>query len=241
MKKNKNIIIMLIVIVIVILIIISFLKIKTKDKNKEHIENSSFINEENRNIINELKEEVNASGNTDIYDVKSEYDGRKILQIKPNIQFDTVLAGIIKNSIFTEEEMKTLLQERPQHNGIWISKNSKENFLKLLKDNGIDNFDIDDNGYLQIKQKNTDLKEKNKIIENAIKSDNLYIIDMSGTSYIRDEISGEIVEYPFEKMAPHQILDIYNNEKATIIEVTTNKNNKISQEEILEEILQNIS
>ena len=44
------------------------------------------------------------------------------------------------------------------------------------------------------------------------------------------------------KAVAEAILGIFlENEKATIIEVTTNKNNKISQEEILEEILQNIS
>ena len=93
---------------------------------------------------------------------------------------------------------------------------------------------------MKLKQNNGNLKENNKIIENAIESSNLYIIDISGSSYVRDEISGQIVEYPFEKMAPYQILDIYNNENATIIEITTNKDNKISSKEILEEILQNL-
>ena len=226
------------VVIIIILIFVSFLIIK--EQSNKNTRNLIIENEESRNIINELKEEVNASGNTNIYDVKSEYDGRKILQIKPNIQFETVLAGIIKGSMFTEEEIEILLEERPKYNGIWISEKSKDFFLRILKENDIENFYIDDNGYLKLKQNNGNLKENNKIIENAIESSNLYIIDISGSSYVRDEISGQIVEYPFEKMAPYQILDIYNNENATIIEITTNKDNKISSKEILEEILQNL-
>lgn len=238
MKENKKKIIMFAVVIIIILIFISFLIIK--EQSNKNTRNLIIENEESRNIINELKEEVNASGNTNIYDVKSEYDGRKILQIKPNIQFETVLAGIIKGSMFTEEEIEILLEERPKYNGIWISEKSKDVFLRILKENDIENFYIDDNGYLKLKQNNGNLKENNKIIENAIESSNLYIIDISGSSYVRDEISGQIVEYPFEKMAPYQILDIYNNENAIIIEITTNKDNKISSKEILEEILQNL-
>lgn len=44
-----------------------------------------------------MKKEINATGNTDIYQVEKEKDGRKILQIKPQIQFNVDLAGIIKN------------------------------------------------------------------------------------------------------------------------------------------------
>lgn len=242
MKKNKKIIILTIT-VIVILIIIFGLKILTKEKqnkNDENNENLNYINEDNKKIINEIKEEINATGNTDIYEVENEYDGRKIIQIKSNIQFETALAGIFKNSIFTEEEIQTLLKDKPKYNGIWISKDSREKFLKLLQENDINNYVIDDNGYLKLEKSNNSEKEENTIIENAIKSDNLYIIDISGTSYIRDEISGKIVEYPFEKMAPYQILDTYNNDNATILEVTTNEKNKISNKDILNEILQNI-
>lgn len=242
MKKNKKIIILTIT-VIVILIIIFGLKILTQEKqniNDKNNENINAINEDNKNIINEIKEELNATGNTDIYEVKNEYDGRKIIQIKPNVQFETALAGILKNSIFTEAEIQTLLKDKPTYNGIWISKNSREKFLKLLEENDINNYVIDDNGYLKLEKSNSNEKEENNIIEKAIKSDNLYIINITGTSYIRDEISGEIVEYPFEKMDPYQILNTYNNDNATILELTTNEKNKLSNKEILKEILQNI-
>lgn len=242
MKKNKKIIIITITL-IVILIIIFALKILNQEKqnrNNENNQNLNTVNEDNKNIINEIKEEINATGNTDIYEVENEYDGRKIIQIKSNVQFETALAGILKNSIFTEEEIQTLLKDKPTYNGIWISKNSREKFLKLLNENDINNYVIDDNGYLKLEESNNSEKEENKIIEKAMKSDNLYIINITGTSYIRDEISGEIVEYPFEKMDPYQILNTYKNGNATILEITTNEKNKASNKDILNEILQNI-
>lgn len=231
--KKRNMIIIVLLLILVVAILATTSTHENMNKNENNIE-------EEKNVINSIKEEINATGDTEIYDVKSEYDGRKIIQIKPNVQFETALAGIIKNSIFAEEEMQTILNDRPQYNGIWISNDSREKFLNLLKENNINNYDIDDNGYLKLEQESNNGKEENKIIEDAIKSDNLYIIDISGTSYIRDEISGEIVEYPFEKMAPYQILDIYNNDNATILEVTTNEKNKISNKDILNEIIQNI-
>lgn len=236
--KKRNIIIIVLSLIIVVAFLATIIINKNLDKKEISVEKENNIEE--KNTINIIKEEINATGDTEIYDITSEYDGRKIVQIKPNVQFETALAGIIKNSIFTEKEIQNLLNERPQYNGIWISKDSREKFLNLLKENDINNYVIDDKGYLKLEQENNDEKEENKIIENAIKSDNLYIIDISGTSYIRDEISGEIVEYPFEKMAPYQILDTYNNGNATIIEVTTNEKNKVSNKDILNEIIQNI-
>lgn len=235
--KKKQIIIISVIAIIVILIIINIIGIKKIEPREQNEEN---IIANDKNLINEIKEEINATGDTNIYEVKKEYDGRKIIQIKPNIQFETALAGIFKNAMFEENEIETLLENKPQYNGIWISNNSREKFLELLEKNNIDNYIIDENGYLKLEKTNSNQQEENTIIENAIKSDNLYIIDITGTSYIRDEITGNITQYPFEKMDPYQILNTYDNENATILEITTNEKNKVSNKEILQEILQNI-
>ena len=98
------------------------------------------------------------------------------------------------------------------------------------------NFSVTNEGYLKI-----DFSAENAIskkIENMIKSDKLYIINITGKAYERDYISGEIVEYPFEDMDPTQILEIYQKENQIILEVTTNKNKKLSDREILEAIVQ---
>ena len=235
--KKKQIIIISVIAIIVIFIIINIIGIKKIEPREQNEEN---IIANDKNLINEIKEEINATGDTNIYEVKKEYDGRKIIQIKPNIQFETALAGILKNAMFEEDEIETLLENKPKYNGIWISNNSREKFLELLEKNNIDNYIIDENGYLKLEKTNNNQQEKNTIIENAIKSDNLYIIDITGTSYIRDEITGNITQYPFEKMDPYQILNTDDNENATILEITTNEKNKVSNKEILQEILQNI-
>ena len=55
-----------------------------------------------------------------------------------------------------------------------------------------------------------------KKLDNIIKSDKQFIIDISGKCYVRDEMSGDIVEYPFEKMDPNQIMELYKNDNGGI-------------------------
>ena len=69
------------------------------------------------------------------------------------------------------------------------------------------------------------------------KSNKLYIINMTGVAYERDYISGEIIEYPFEDMDPTQELESYKNDNALILEVTSNKNKKLTNKEILKSIV----
>ena len=65
----------------------------------------------------------------------------------------------------------------------------------------------------------------------------LYVIDMSGKTYQRDYITGEIIEYPFEDMDPYQVIEPYEIENAIILGVTSNKENRLSNEEILNTIV----
>lgn len=241
MKRHKKIriVVICIVFIMMVLILIGFkLTINRSNEDnlkKEEISVTKEIDIYNPDIINEVKKEINATGNTQLYQVYEEYDGRKILQIRSEIQFETALVGILKNAKPLENEIQQLLNNQPTKNGIWIAKQARVQFLNLLKENKLSNYEIDENGYLytieKIKQKESEKLDK------AIQSDKLYILDMSGTSYIRDEMSGEITEYPFEKMDPYQILDKYEKENKIILEITTNASKKLSNEEILKEIL----
>ena len=65
-----------------------------------------------KETIHEIKEEINATADTDMYQIQEEYDGRQILQIKPSIQFQTVLAGILKNAQPSENEIQDLLKKK---------------------------------------------------------------------------------------------------------------------------------
>lgn len=238
-RENKKYIITIIVICIIILSIIILLLINKKN-NKD---TTNQLNEEknitnDKNIINEIKSQINSTADTNIYQVEDEYDGRHTIQIKPNIQYDTVLAGILKGSIPADNEINTILKNKPNKTGIWISNKSQVKFLNILKSNDLNNFDINDEGYLYQKQEKDN--ENSRKLNSFIQENKLFVIDISGTCYTRDDLSGEIVEYPFEKMDPKQVLDIYENGKDIILEITTNTRKKLSDKEILDTMLLNM-
>lgn len=240
--KNKRYIIITIILILIILII-GIMVFRKNEGNSNDMENVSYVDRENDNDNNisvedvekveKIKNEINATGNTDIYYIDEEYDGREILQVKADVQFDVDLAGIIKNAQPEEYELNDLIARMPKNNGVWISKQSIERFSTLLKNNGIDNFSIVEEGYLQIDSSSNELARK---INNMINSNKLYIINMTGISYERDYISGEITEYPFEDMDPYQIINPYQNDNKVILEITTNKAGKLDEYEILEAI-----
>ena len=251
MKKCYKTIIPIVAVVIVAIIVNIILKKKDTYKNQEYTNSSlteqgiadkknvdekeeNVIENDNPEEIESIKNEINSTADSNIYYVTKETDGRKILQIKPEIQFQVDLAGIIKNSKPEENEIESLNKKAPNETGIWISKQSREKFLSLLSENNIDSFSIEENGYLKInKEPENDIAKK---IKNMTESDKLYIINITGIAYERDYISGEIVEYPFEDMDPNQVIELYENENEKILEVTTNKNQELKEKEILEEI-----
>lgn len=209
-------------------------EINKNNSNSSDTSNSST--EYNTEKIEQIKKEINATANTEIYEMGEEPGGRKILQVKPKVQFSVDFAGIIKNGKPEEKELNELLKHIPNNTGIWISDQSRDRFLELLKNNDIQNFSITNEGYLKI-----DFKVENAIskkLENMIKSDKLYIINITGKAYERDYITGEIVEYPFEDMDPTQIIEPYSDENKVILEITTNKRKNLTNKEILETIIQ---
>ena len=140
----------------------------------------------------------------------------------------------MKNSKPEENEINELVGKEPTNNGVWISEQSREIFSNLLKNNNITDFNISDEGYLQINNSgNNDMANK---LVNMINSDRLYIINMTGTAYERDYISGEITEYPFEDMDPTQAIEPYQKDNKIILEITTNKMQRLSESEILDAV-----
>lgn len=249
MKKKNYIIIGLVVLVVILIIVLIVFFSRKGNENVNNTETENVVNENtenNTNIVDQniekqnpeeiesIKNEINATGNTDIYYVDEEYDGRKILQIKPDVQFDVDLAGIMKNSKPEENEINELVGKEPTNNGVWISEQSREIFSNLLKNNNITDFNISDEGYLQIN--NSENNDKANKLVNMINSNNLYIINITGIAYERDYISGEITEYPFEDMDPTQAVEPYQKDNKIILEVTTNKMKELTESEILDAI-----
>ena len=235
MKNKKLIIAIIIAIVAISVVAVTMVVKKSKSDDNNASENTQSNNPE---TINQIKEEINATANNDIYEVEQEETtGRQILQIKPNVQYQTALAGILKNSMPQEQEIEELLKNSPNKSGIWISKQSRDAFLKLLNDNYISEFEINEEGYLIQKQETEN--EKANLLKQALKTDKLYIIDISGKYYIRDYLSGQIIEEPFEEMDPEQTLQKISSEDKNILVITTNSKSALSKKEILEDILLN--
>lgn len=264
-KKQKCIIISIIITILMIMGIIIFLNKNKLNKSEETelniVKNENTINEAkkeqnnnlneneleeqeeiqkyentNKNEIEKIKNEINATANSEIYYVEEEYDGRKILQIKPEVQYDIDLASILKNGKPNENEIKELIAKKPKNTGIWISDQSKEKFTKLLKDNNISNFEISEDGYLNIEENSNN--ENTKKLYNMTKSNKLYIINITKIAYERDYITGEIIEYPFEDMDPMQEIQSYEKNNNIILNITTNQKGKLTEKEILDAILQ---
>ena len=245
--KKKNFLSIILVVLIVIAVIIGF-SIRNTDNNQNVLLNntqSNMVNDDfvNRmvstdaNEINAIKNEINATGQTDIYQIEEEYDGRRIIQVKPDVQYQVALAGIIKNSIPAEAEINTLLEQAPTSSDMWISESSREKFMKLLSSNNIAEFEITNEGYLKC-NKQSNLTEQEEKLKSMAESDKLYVIDMSGKTYQRDYISGDVIEYPFEEMDPYQVIEPYEVEDSIILGITSNKENKLKNEEILNTIVE---
>lgn len=236
--KKRNVILIIVVIILLVIGGLGFIQLNFKNGQDKENQTAKEVDIYDQEVINEIKEEMNATADTDMYQIEEEYDGRQILQIKPSIQFETVLAGILKNAQPSEDEIQDLLKNQPTEKGIWIAKQSRNSFLNLLKDNGISDCAINEDGYLYMTAESD--KEETKKLKEAIQANRLYVVDVSGTCFTRDEFSGEIVEYPFEKMEPYQAVNAYEEGNTVVLNVTTNEKGVLSKQEILEEILLNM-
>lgn len=241
MKKNIFIVLLLVIVVVIAIVLIFNNKEENSDQNilQNEIQSDEFANRmvsTDANEINAIKNEINATGETDIYQIEEEYDGRRIIQVKPDIQYQVALAGIIKNGIPADDEINTLLEQAPTSSGMWISESSREKFMELLNSNNIVDFEITNEGYLKC-NKQENLTEQEEKLKNMAESNKLYVIDMSGKTYQRDYISGEVIEYPFEEMDPYQVIEPYEIDDSIILGVTSNKENRLSNKEILDAII----
>lgn len=238
MKKTIKILV-LILIVIVIGISIKYIK-KVKNKNEidkaynEMKQNSLMYN--NTATVDELKEEYGMSGNDDLYDVQTEYDGRQVLKVKATENFKVAFAGLVngtKNSI--ENSSEIFENEYPTENGIWIEKNSREKIEKYLNENMKSKYKISEKGYLTISEKKSS-KEDNEI-EKIINGNKQYLIGISGTNYYIDALTGEAVDNPFEELDKYQTYAYCQDEDKMVIFITENKSKALQNSEIFESVL----
>lgn len=198
-------------------------------------QNSLMYN--NTATVDDLKEEYGMSGNDDLYDVETEYDGRQVLKVKATENFKVAFAGLVngtKNSI--ENSSEIFENEYPTENGIWIEKNSREKIEKYLNENMKSKYKISEKGYLTISEKKSS-KEDNEI-EKIINGNKQYIIGISGINYYIDALTGEAVDNPFEELDKYQTYAYCQDEDKMVIFITENKSKALQNSEIFESVLE---
>lgn len=230
MKNRKKTIIIIAILLIVILLLICFKMLKKENGDGNLLQDLV--------TVNELKEETGLTGDADIYEVQEDYDGRQILAVKASLKYKVAFAGMVKNSNPTMEELDTILNENsPKENGIWIEKNSRDKILEIFNNEEVNSeYIIDDEGYLKIKEKNSQ-NDMDKKIEKIIDGDKLYILEVSSVCYIVDDVTGEILDYNFENMDKYQTYEYFDDDGKMIIFITENSKNQLAITEIFESIL----
>lgn len=244
-KKRLALIIIILIITIAVVVIVLKSNKTTEEKLQEENWENPFT-ELNKNEIqyqenasvDELKKETGLTADSSLYEVNTEYDGRKVLNIKASIQYKVAFSGLIKQQKPELKEADDILQKNhPDKNGIWIEKNSRELILEIIKGNTKSVYEIDSQGYLKIKSKK-EQNDNDKKIERWISSDKKIILAKSNIYYQVDEVTGEVTEYPFEQLDPYQTYDQIKSDNNIIIVITSNNKKYLNNNEILQDVLQ---
>lgn len=243
--KNKKVIILVVLLIMfVAILVLLFNKRIQKDNNQNNFEQYGEQVDKNQIeyqpdvTVEEIKNEIGATGNTDIYEVEQEYDGRNILAVKPSIKYKVAFAGMIKNAKPSMSELDNIMEEKlPHKTGIWVEEKSRDKILEIFNDGDVNSkYLIDDDGYLKIDRKNNQ-NDNDKKIEKIIKGKKQYILDISSVCYIVDDITGEILDYNFENMDKYQTYEYFEDKDKYILFVTENSNNVLTNLEIFKSII----
>lgn len=239
----KKIIIQIILIIIVLGFIIAgitYLINKNNKKNEldakyEELKNESVMYDESANI-EELKEEYNMEGDSELYEIQTEYDGRKVLTVKSSENYKVTFAGLIKKAKPTLDEASQIFEEQyPTQNGIWIEPESREKILNYLNSELKSKYEIDENGYIKIAEYQK--TNNDEILKNIIAGEKQYIIGISGITYYIDPLTGEIFDNPYEEFDSNQTYSYFTDENKMIIYIPENKDNYLDNNEIFESII----
>ena len=138
-KKKKIILVTILLIILIIILILIFNKRIQKDNNQNNFEqygeqvDKNQIEYQSDVTVEELKNEIGATGNTDIYEVEQEYDGRNIIAVKPSIKYKVAFAGMIKNAKPSMSELDNIVDGKlPNKAGIWVEEKSRDKILEIF-------------------------------------------------------------------------------------------------------------
>lgn len=252
-KKNKIIQILLIILMLIIFIILTYYGIIQKNKKEnlidENVQNDyddmvkNTIMYDNNATLDDLKNEYKITGQEDLYEIDTEYDGRKVLSIKPDINYKVAFCGMIKKSKPSFDELEVIFNgNSPKETGIWINEQSRERIINFLNNSEklSSKYAIDELGYIQIldKRNQNDLDIE---IEKLINGDIQYVFDISSICYMIDPVTGEIVENAYNDLEEYQTYEYFVDENRMIMFITENKEQKLTNNEIFESILEVIT
>lgn len=258
LNKKKVILIISIILIIVVALLIFFAnknKISesdnkntiTEEKTEEpateadneisNIEQDETKKQENADV-EELKKTTGVQGDSNIYEIQTEFEGQKILAVKKSIRFKTAFAGMIKKDLPQQTELDDIYNKNyPNKKGIWVEENSRNKVLELLNNGNSNKYDINNEGYLQIKNK-TSQNEVDTKIEKAINGNKTIILNVSSVCYIVDDMTGNIESYNFEENDKTQTHEYFEDDNSLIIFITENKENELDKSKILSNIVQ---
>lgn len=245
MKKNK--IILVVMGVLLIVFIFYFINVNKKEYNNDlNVLNSSYKEVDGNDIgyqenisIEDLKKETSITGNDEIYEIQKEYDGRKVLVVKPSFKYSVAFTGAMKKALPKMDELDQVLNDNlPQNNGIWVEESSRSRVLELFNksNNTESSYCVNEEGYLEIEEKNSQ-SDIDRKIENVINGDRQFILDVSSVCYIIDDVTGEILDYNFENLDRYQTYEYFEDDGKFIVFITQNSYNQLDDGEIFDSIV----
>lgn len=247
--KNKIIIVILLILFVIVTIIMynvsknnkyNNLNMRDEDIQKDYnnmVGNSLMYSE--KATISDLKNEYKITGEDDLYQIDTEFDGRRVVNVKPSINYKVAFVGMIKGSKPDFNEIDKIYKNNaPQKKGIWINQQSREKILNYINNNSnlSSSYEIDSSGYLQIVEK-VNKNELDEKIEKLINGDIQIILDISSVCYMIDPVNGQITENAYNDLEEYQTYEYFSDESKNIIFVTENKNGVMTNDEILYSIL----
>lgn len=238
MKNKKRIIFFITLLVILGIAVLMIWFSKSKPENDTILpEEQKEIEEKKEEIkeIQELKEETGASGQEDIYELQEEPGGRKVLAIKPSIQYQVAFAGAILRRVPTNlEEVKKVAEENElSESGIWIAKEDRETFLEALKEVAKNGYEMTESGYLMVSEKSPEQNEVDQKLEGILASQKTIVITMTGELMTVDSLTGQIMDNPFAQIDGFQPYDYVKEENRIVISLSDNRKGKLTKTEIL--------
>ena len=212
----------------------SSLPISYDDENKENDETQK---KEEQEKVEKIIEDQGFKADENIYEIEKEYDGREVAVVKSNIKYKVALAGSIKRQKPEFSEINSILENAPKHTGIWLEESSREKFLEAIKNITKATYEINEDGYL-VQKENWMMNEFDKKILEMIKGDKLNVIDISSITYVVDDVTGEIQEYPFEEMDPYTEYEYFENNDKVLFVVNEGLMGKVKIEDCLKKIFE---